>query len=179
MEAIEILRSYSSGEVIAIVFALLLAVKFCYNFVEWGYERLKKWANITTSKDKEESEFRSMVVAMAKKIDDKEAEFTEAVKDIKKYVEELKSEIHILETKEDMTQERLKQDTRSDLIDLYKRFMVAQYIDELSFENFSSRYTYYKETGGNTYIDELMDDIKDLRRHSVAMTKEEVQSIGC
>ena len=64
-----------------------------------------------------------------------------------------------------LVQERLQENTRSYLIDAHHKFCYEKRaIDDLSLQAMERRYLYYKTAGGNSFIDGLMDEVRNLPR---------------
>ena len=175
MDALQTLMSYPLAEVVTIIVAALLFAKLCFTITDFFYDKIKKHFNIITKKEHDEKAFREEVTSMAKKIDEKELDFTNAIVKIGKMIEELKQKIVGLENYNEKVRERIQQNTRADLIDQYKRFTCDGYIDDLSFENFSIKYMYYTNAGGDSYVSDLMDNIRVLRQSSI---EKDLQKIG-
>lgn len=162
MEAINTLMSYSLTEVVTILLCAVIAIKFLWSIIEWFSDKFKQIFKIQNAKEKADQEFKDTIVSMTKKIDDKEVQFTDAILTIKNMIEELKGKIGDLEQKENLTQERIQQDSRAYLIDKHKRYTEAGWIDTHALENLEIRYMYYKAAGGNTFVDGLMTDLRKL-----------------
>lgn len=162
MDAINALMSYSFAEIVIILVYIVIGIKFLWSIVDWFVERFKKIFGVKTAKEKKDQEFKDTVVDMAQKIDDKEIQFTDAILTIKTMITDLKSKIDDLEKKEDMTRERIQQETRTYLIDQHKRHMAERWIDVRSLENIEMKYMYYKAAGGNSFVDDLVRDLRLL-----------------
>ena len=64
-----------------------------------------------------------------------------------------------------LVQERLQENTRSYLIDAHHKFCYEiKAIDDLNLQAMERRYLYYKTAGGNSFIDGLMDQVRQLPR---------------
>ena len=62
-----------------------------------------------------------------------------------------------------ITTERLQENSRSYIIDKHHYFCYeVKAIDDLNLQSLERRYLYYKAAGGNSYIDGLMEEIRDL-----------------
>jgi hypothetical protein len=62
-----------------------------------------------------------------------------------------------------LVQERLQENTRSFLIDAHHKFCYeVKGIDDLNLQSLERRYLYYKSAGGNSFVDELMKEIREL-----------------
>jgi hypothetical protein len=64
-----------------------------------------------------------------------------------------------------LLQERMQENTRSYLIDAHHKFCYQfKQIDDLNLESLERRYLYYKTSGGDTFIDHLMEEVRALPR---------------
>lgn len=172
MDAIEALMSYPLSEVFLIILSIVIALKFMWSLIDWFLEKFKKAFNVKTAKEKKDQEFKDTIFDMAKKIDNKEIQFTDAILTVRSMISDLKEKIVDLEKKEDMTQERIQQDARAYLIDKHKRYMSQGCIDVHTLENLEIRYMYYKAAGGNSFVDGLMTDLRMLPKASAEEEKE-------
>lgn len=68
--------------------------------------------------------------------------------------------------KHDKTLERLiqsdKDDIRADIVKQHHYFITKGYIDDFSMDAIEKRYDHYKAEGGNSYISDLMHDLRKL-----------------
>ena len=64
-----------------------------------------------------------------------------------------------------ITTERLQESTRNYIIDKHHYFCYQiKAIDDLSLQSLERRFLYYKAAGGNSFIDGLMEEIRELPR---------------
>jgi hypothetical protein len=71
-----------------------------------------------------------------------------------------------------LVHERLQENTRSFLIDSHHKFCnEIQGIDDQSLQSMERRYLYYKSAGGDSFIDTLMEEVRDLPRINYATIK--------
>ena len=79
------------------------------------------------------------------------------------------TETHLRQDKMERTvkglKERMQENTRSYLIDAHTKFCdYFKKIDDLNLQSLERHYLYYKSDGGDTFIDQLMEDIRKLPR---------------
>ena len=55
-----------------------------------------------------------------------------------------------------------KDDIRADIVEKHHYFMAQGYIDDFSIDAIERRYGHYKQEGGNSYITDLMHDLRKL-----------------
>ena len=64
-----------------------------------------------------------------------------------------------------IVQERLQNQARDKLIELHHRYVYEyKMIDDIGLESMERTYLYYKAAGGDTFIDTLMDEARELPR---------------
>ena len=76
-----------------------------------------------------------------------------------------------------LVQERLQENTRSFLIDAHHRFCYeVKGIDDLNLQSLERRYMFYKTAGGDSFIDDLMDEIRELPRLNYMTVKDALKT---
>lgn len=153
MDAISGLFSqYSIESIILIIIILGVAIKFVGELIEWFYTKIRKYFNHQNAQDKAHSEITDG-------IDD----IKEKLEKINETTESLDNRVKNLENQSQITVDRLQENTRSYIIDKHHYFFYeVGAIDDLNLQSLERRYLYYKNAGGNSYIDGLMDDIREL-----------------
>lgn len=64
-----------------------------------------------------------------------------------------------------LLQERMQENTRSYLIDAHHQFCYQfKKIDDLNLQSIERRYLYYKTSGGDSFVDRLIEEIRELPR---------------
>lgn len=70
-----------------------------------------------------------------------------------------------IKTRLSLIEERQQEDTRSFLIDTHHKFCYeVKAIDDISLQSIERKYMYYKNAGGNSFIDGLVQEIRQLPR---------------
>ena len=166
MDAINsLLTEYSLPAIIIILILVLVAVKFLSELIIWFYEKAKNFF-----KKKNDAEQKELT-----QDEQLNNHFEEAEKHFKKIDErfdEINEQILISHQNQDSINERLnfmeerqQENTRSFLIDAHHKFCyeVGQ-IDDWNLQSIERRYMYYKTAGGNSFIDGLVAEIRELPR---------------
>lgn len=146
MEYIQyILTQYSPVEIVIIILFLLIGTKAISALIEWFYNKLKSYFS---NKDHEEKELYELkteqdsIEDRLDKIDDSLIAISDQIK---------------------LLTERLQENTKSYIIDKHHHFCYqVKAIDDLSLQSLELRYMYYKAAGGDSYIDNLMAEIREL-----------------
>lgn len=184
MDALETLMSQNS--ISSIVFILILAavaVKFLGELLAYFSDKLNNYFNIKredgdfkkeTQKQltelKEESRERTISLDKQRKEDEAfrmniQNTLTELLENQDKMIKHQ----HLLAEKIDnntnqvsLLRERMQDSTRIYIIDKYHHFKTIGAIDTMSLEDLERRFMYYKEAGGDTFIDGLIEEIRKL-----------------
>lgn len=159
----ELLTEFSLGQIFLFTFLILSAVKACWEVISFLYGKIRAAFD---SKYKEERTKESIQYRLEKcenaiaNWDNKMEVFTESIKSLN---EECQKSF-------DKQNESLQMLIASDKDDI-KSFIVREYhyfteekgwIDDFSLDVLEKRYSHYKAEGGNSFIEELMDEIRKL-----------------
>lgn len=143
---------YSIESIFLIIVMLGVSIKFIGELIEWFYTKIRKHFNHQNDKDKEHIEITDGISS----VDEKVSQLLNNVGD-------LANRVKVLEEQGAITTERLQENSRSYIIDKHHYFCYEiKAIDDLNLQSLERRYLYYKAAGGNSYIDGLMEEIRDL-----------------
>lgn len=146
MEPITALLSQMSIEsIILFVVGILVAAKALSEVVDWAYMRLKKYFNVKTKRDENQEEIIERLDRIEKRSIERD-----------KKVDSINTEIGLIKT-------RLQDSTRSYIIDKYHYYVQELgVIDEAALQDIERRYLYYKEGGGDSFIELRMEELRQL-----------------
>ena len=151
----EFIETYSFQEMIIFLIAFSVAIKGFVSFWDWGYDRLKR---------------------VFKKEDDKNNEMNL----IQNQIEEQKKEYDILKNSQIQVQGALsdlankinvlvdsdKDDIKSFIVREHHYFCYQkEWIDDFSLNCIENRFKHYITEGGNSFIEDLMNEIRRLPKH--------------
>ena len=140
---IKLLQAYSLEEIIIFITLLALAVKGCHSFIEWGYERMKAIVDKTEQPNK-----------IKKHIETHQQE----IADLKTALAELKQMTHLLIESD-------RDDIKAFLTREHHYFVYQKgWIDDYSLNCIEKRFSHYEEQGGNSFIKDLMEAVRQLPR---------------
>lgn len=148
---------YTLQELAIMIIGLLLAGQGIWRLIDFYYEKYQIHIGKKINKEEWEKNLADSVDSMGKKID-------------KLYAQNKETHIRQDKTEQALSvlQERMQENTRSFLIDAHNRFCYQlKKIDDLNLQSIERRYLYYKTAGGDTFIDQLMVDIRALPRIGV------------
>ena len=159
MEALTgLLSQYSIETLILLIVSLGLAIKFVSELWEYFYNKIKKYFNYQTQKDRQHEEIIEGIGAIK-----------EEIIALKKENIELTSKVNSFDDKMNIVNERLQENTRSFIIDKHHYFCyTVGAIDDLNLQSLERHFLYYKASGGNSFIDGLMEDIRALPRLNIS-----------
>lgn len=164
----EILTQYSIESIILLIIVLLVALKFVSELWEWLFNKVKKHFNIQTEKQQQDEKDRQNLILLEDKVNEN-AEAT------KKQYNDVMDKLDELLDKQQRTTERLQENTRSYIIDKHHYFCYQiKAIDDMNLQSLERRYMYYKAEGGNSFIDGLMEQIRQLPRVNLQHKIEEI-----
>lgn len=153
MEAIiELLSQYSIEGIIFLCILVLAAVDFILRIKDSFLGRVKG----QFSKENSEEELKKEILLTLQDLKNQNL-------NLEKKIEAINSRLDGVEVELKLAEERLQESTRSYLIDAHHKFVYHEKaIDILSLQSIERRYVYYKAAGGNSFIDSLMKEIREL-----------------
>lgn len=83
----------------------------------------------------------------------------DAIQQMKCNLDEVKQNINLLITSD-------RDDIRGWITDKYHRFIQLGYIDDFTLDCLERRFKSYKQEGGNTYVDSMMEELRRLPRQN-------------
>lgn len=149
-----LLTQYSATEIFVVLILFLVALRFLEELISHFYEKLKKQIL-------KEEETPDKIQQLEEKIDRMITKMDQNTKQIEQTENALK-----------IVQERLQENTRTAIIDAHHKY-VYNYsaIDDITMQSLERRYLYYKASGGNSFIDTLMEEMRALPRLSLENKK--------
>ena len=146
---LDLLKSYSLTDITIFVIMLAFAIKGIVDFYDWAKNRITK----TTSKQQSVEELHQKMINTLELHNEQ--------------IDKMAKSISIL-IKSD------KDDIKAWITEKHHYFCYdLGYIDDYNLQCVEARYKHYKEENGNTFIDELMKDIRALPIVSAIHKKEE------
>lgn len=157
--------SYPLSELIILIVMVLAAGKTIWTLLEFWlskidihigekYKRKERWENLDKKID-------ALTVNLDSHIDGVSAK----IEELKKQNEETHEHQKQIDKTLTLVQERLQENARGYLLDAHHKFCYQfKQIDDLSLQSIERRYLYYKTAGGDTFIDNLIEEIRELPR---------------
>lgn len=140
---LELLNNYSVMEIITFIILLSIAVKGVVDFIDWIKGKLK---TLYTKEKSEEDEIQRIT------------NLETSIEKINKSVDELTNKINLLvESDKDAIKAYI---TKEHHYYCYER----RWIDDYSLDCLEKRFAHYIEEKGNSFVENLMDEIRALPR---------------
>ena len=160
---IELLKDYSLTQIVIAMVFMIIAVKGAWDLIDYFKEKYNKKFNKDYKKIKQIEDLENLHKICEKqhdetkqqydKLTDKLDEITDSLDDLKERVDDL--------TASDM------HDIKQSIVKDYHYFVENQnWIDDFSLDTLELRYNDYKKEGGNSYIEGLMSELRQLPKHS-------------
>lgn len=148
-----LLTQFSIEQIILFVVALATSIKAIATFWDWAVDRLRKIFN-------KESEEKQTKKDIAKRIADSEQKINElsnSYKNAEQQIQDLNDLIQMLIQSD-------KDDIKSWITEQHHKFCYSKSraIDAYSLDCIEKRYSHYKSEGGNSFVSDLMDDLRNL-----------------
>lgn len=138
-------ETYSLTQIIIFIILSALAVKEFINLIDWFLNRGEKYFK---NKNKEEDKF---------------AKYEEEIKALKENQEKMSESINKLSANVELLIDSDKDDIKSFITKEYHYFVEEKgWIDKFSFDCIEKRFNHYKDEGGNSFIEDLMNELRQL-----------------
>lgn len=148
----ELFNSYSIGEIVSFVVTLAIATKGFVTFWDWALERIKKAMNAQTQEERNRQ-------ALEEKIERNE----QSILAVSKKQEDTKKDINNLAKSVDLLIQSDKDSIKAYIAKEHHYYCYEQkWIDDYTLDCIEKRYDHYIDEGGNSFIEDLMVDLRDL-----------------
>lgn len=190
MDALNTLLSQFSIEGLILLGVLfLVAVKFVGELFEYCYNKLKKYFDIKDEKEERHEEIMNSLKELKQQVSEQEELSKERSKQITNLSVQLKEQedksqifqktidnqivkFTDFETQLQNLCDRMQDSTRAYIIDKHHHYCYQiGAIDDMALQDIERRFMYYKAAGGNTFIDSMMEEVRNLPR----LTLEQMQ----
>ena len=144
---IDLLTKYSIQNIIIYIVLLALAVKGCLSFITWIKQYFQ---NVVQDK-----------IEYPKKIKNDIEDHSKDIEDLKKSISEIKQLINMLIQSD-------KDDIKAYITREHHYFVYQKgWIDDYSLDCIERRFEHYTDEGGNTFIENLMKELRTLPKRSL------------
>lgn len=169
----DLFAQYSIESIIILTLSLIAALKAGSELINWLYSKLKNYFDYKSKEDIQREELLtgiSDIKIAVNSINEKVSNLEKDINHLKASDKQQNKKIELASQKNQelidkmhIVNERLQENARNVIIDKHHYFCYeVQAIDDFSLQSLERRYMYYKMAGGNSYIDSLMDEIRQL-----------------
>ena len=192
MDALNTLLSQFSIEGLILLGVLfLVAVKFVGELFEYCYNKIKKYFDIKDEKEERHEEIMNSLKELKQQVSEQEElskERSKQITNLSVQLKEQKDKSQIFqkaidnqivkftdfETQLQNLCDRMQDSTRAYIIDKHHHYCYQiGAIDDMALQDIERRFMYYKAAGGNTFIDSMMEEVRNLPR----LTLEQMQRV--
>lgn len=163
-----LLTQFSGGTLFLVLVTVAVAIKFLSDLLEWFYKKLKTYFNVKDEKEERHQEILSEI----RKIQEENKHFEDLMAAQDRRLDALEKQSQILI-------ERMQDSTRAYIMDKHHYFCYQiKAIDDMSLQDLERRFVYYKSAGGDTFIDGMMTDLRELPRITIEqISKNQIQTL--
>lgn len=160
---INLFESYSASEIIIFFIIFCLAIKELVTFYDWGKTRIQQGYNKNLQQKEKEDDVQSKLAEMNKTFAQKEERFAEKKQEINNGFKSLEEQIKQLADNVNLLISSDKDDIKSHITEKHHYFChEKKWIDDYSLDCLEKRFGHYKAEGGNSFILDLMNEIRAL-----------------
>lgn len=153
----ELLEQYTITDIFIFLFLFATGLKAILMLWDWFVDRLRKFFNKEVKVQQDKDELKEQVQQSISRIDAVAQKQDELVTQLKSLQETVTLLVH-----------SDKDDIKSWITKEHHFFCYEQkYIDDYSLDCIEKRFTHYKAEGGNSFVEDLMRDLRALPKVSV------------
>lgn len=153
----ELLEQYTITDILIFLFLFATGLKAILMLWDWFVDRLRKFFNKEVKVQQDKDELKEQVQQSISRIDAVAQKQDELVTQLKSLQETVTLLVH-----------SDKDDIKSWITKEHHFFCYEQkYIDDYSLDCIEKRFTHYKAEGGNSFVEDLMRDLRALPKVSV------------
>ncbi len=150
----QLLSTFSFGEIILFVVLIAVAFKEIFNFLDWISEKVKK-------RDSK----HQIAISRDQRIDNQLENFQKELQHITETVDKINTEVNILKESD-------KDDIKAFITREHHYFCYTKgWIDDFSMDCIEKRYGHYVQENGNSYIADLMKNLRALPKQDPRLEK--------
>ena len=155
LSSASVLKDFPISEILLCIIGVLVLIKWIIEYFDWGHKR---------TKDKYDQE-----TERKKNIEDINKKLNQNSEDIKMLIEMQKQQNEKIEQQNlriELLIDSDKDDIKAFITEKYHYFVeVKGWIDDYSLDCLERRFQHYKDENGNSFVADLMSEIKRLPKH--------------
>lgn len=157
----QLLARYSLTEIIIFLVLIGCAIKEVITFLDWAHKRLKQ----RFAREDEHEEIKKELEKVGNHLDNIEKHFTTMIEENRIQSREMQASIDLLIASD-------KDDIKAWITREHHFFCYeAKKIDDYSLDCIEKRYSHYRDEGGNSYVADLIAEIRELPKVSSVNVK--------
>ena len=159
---LELITAFSGSQIIIFVVMLVLAIKGCWDIVDYFKTKYEKKFNKDYSAIEKEKELEKHYEESIARHQENLTLINNLDKKLDEWRNTVNNKLDMFEKDLNMLIESDKNDIKQSIVRDYHTFTKKGWIDDFSLDTILLRYTDYKKEGGNTYIDTLVSELQKL-----------------
>ena len=152
---LELLSAFTLKQIIAFLIMSALAIRGVLDFYDWAKNKYKEKFNKDYDKLKEQEDYEEHCKSC-------ELQYEELEKNIKDLIESLEKKFNYIENQLIILSSNSRNDIKAWIVDIHHKCVKEQQIDDFTKDIVERRFEDYKTLGGNSYIKNLVQEIREL-----------------
>lgn len=162
---VELLTTYSLSEIIVFIILLAGAFRAISSFLDWAQARRRKTTLDEMKPEELEKEINKERLEREKQIQELEIRREQDTQELRQQIGGIATQVSNLTDKIDLLVESDKDDIKAWITERFHFFCERkQWIDDYSLDCIEKRYSHYVEEKGNSFIESLMVQLRNLPR---------------
>ena len=162
---LELLESYSLTDILIFIVLICMAAKQTIDFIDWAKKRFRKGYEKEAELKNSNENIQAQIDQMNETFSIKEKRFEEKKKEIFDQFKALESQIKSLIDSINLLISSDRDDIKAYITEKHHFFCYTQkWIDDYSLDCIEKRYKHYEDEGGNSFVADLMKDIRRLSK---------------
>lgn len=160
---IKLLKNYSVSEIIIFIVMICFASKELVTFLDWAQLRIHQGINKNLQEEKEKDEIQKEIDTMNNFFDEKEKKFEEKKGEINERFNNMENQMNLFQDQIKLLIESDRDDIKSYIVEKHRQYCYYnKSIDDYTLDCLERRYDHYRKEGGNSYVENLMEDLRSL-----------------
>jgi len=159
----ELLQTYTSAEIAIFTVMLVIAIKWVWESRDWFHIKLK---GVFAKENKIENTMEKLdeTLKAVYELGDKITVLNNSVEELNNRVAKLEKDNQAMQCDVKILIKSDKDDIKSWITEKHQYFLNQGWIDPHSLDCIEKRYGHYVDEGGNSFVADLMNDIRGLPR---------------
>lgn len=162
---LDFISSYSLSEILIFFIMAAVCIKELITFIDWVIDRLNKQYNKHYNQNKDKDTIHNQIQELNDCIKQEQKQQNKRQEEINIQFNKVNKDIKSLSDSVNLLLNSDRDDIKSYIVEKHHYFCYdKQWIDDYSLECLEKRYSHYEEEGGNSFIKNLMEEIRELSR---------------